>query len=208
MKLSNSNNDNNGIGKPEEKENDSCPFYRKNWFIILSLFFFAPLGIILMYRQKKWKKSSKIIAAVLSLLWFALVIFIDPPASYSDDYISDTQSPFISELSDTARETRYSQSESRYTHQDYSESSETESNQPVYSPLPDNTPSRRQPPTTEKETETEKPKIPTGEKYVLNTNTKVYHRPTCRYVEKIKPENYQASSSVPSEYRPCKVCNP
>lgn len=44
--------------------------------------------------------------------------------------------------------------------------------------------------------------------YVLNTNTKVYHTMNCRHVEKIKPEHYQESKTVPSDYKPCGTCHP
>lgn len=44
--------------------------------------------------------------------------------------------------------------------------------------------------------------------YVLNTNTKVYHTMSCRHVKNIKPENYQESKTVPSDYKPCGTCHP
>lgn len=49
--------------------------------------------------------------------------------------------------------------------------------------------------------------------YVLNTNTKKFHLPTCRYVNSIKDKNKAESTTTRSEliaqgYDPCKVCNP
>lgn len=44
--------------------------------------------------------------------------------------------------------------------------------------------------------------------YVLSTDTKKYHLPSCRHVKKIKPENYQESKTVPSDYSPCGTCHP
>lgn len=52
-----------------------------------------------------------------------------------------------------------------------------------------------------------------GTKYVLNTNTKKFHKSTCRYVKKIKPSNYKEYNGTREEviakgYDPCKVCSP
>lgn len=49
--------------------------------------------------------------------------------------------------------------------------------------------------------------------YVLNTNTKKFHYPTCRDVPKIAEKNYSTSndsreSIINSGYSPCKHCNP
>ena len=51
-----------------------------------------------------------------------------------------------------------------------------------------------------------------GVTYVLNTNTKKIHYPSCSSVEKIKPENYATtddySSAIAQGYVPCKRCEP
>ena len=49
--------------------------------------------------------------------------------------------------------------------------------------------------------------------YVLNTNTKKFHRETCSSVSQIKEENFQKVQMTreelePSGYSPCKNCNP
>lgn len=48
--------------------------------------------------------------------------------------------------------------------------------------------------------------------YVINTSTKKFHRPSCRYVPKIAPKNYKTVSTrqeaINEGYTPCKVCNP
>ena len=49
--------------------------------------------------------------------------------------------------------------------------------------------------------------------YVLNTNTKRFHIPTCSSVKDIKPKNYQESTLTREElidlgYKPCGRCNP
>lgn len=49
--------------------------------------------------------------------------------------------------------------------------------------------------------------------YVLNTNTKVFHKPSCRHADKIKAGNRkertdQRSSIINAGYKPCGVCSP
>ena len=51
-----------------------------------------------------------------------------------------------------------------------------------------------------------------GVTYVLNTNTKKIHYPSCDSVEKIKPKNYATTddynSAIAQGYVPCKRCEP
>ena len=49
--------------------------------------------------------------------------------------------------------------------------------------------------------------------FVLNTGTKKFHRPSCRYADKIQEDNRQEVTEARDEligkgYDPCKVCNP
>ena len=48
--------------------------YEKNWFIILMLVVFFPVGLFLMWKYSKWHKTVKII---ISVLFAAAVIFSD-----------------------------------------------------------------------------------------------------------------------------------
>jgi len=56
------------------------------------------------------------------------------------------------------------------------------------------------------------PSQTTAANYIGNSNTKVFHRPTCRYVSQIAPEHIVYFSTreeaISAGYRPCKVCNP
>ncbi len=49
-------------------------------------------------------------------------------------------------------------------------------------------------------------------KYVGSKNSNVYHYPTCKSAQKIKPENLvtfnSAKDAQEKGYRPCKVCKP
>lgn len=49
--------------------------------------------------------------------------------------------------------------------------------------------------------------------YVLNTNTRKFHKPTCRSVQDISPKNYLETSKpreqvISDGYKPCKNCEP
>lgn len=52
-----------------------------------------------------------------------------------------------------------------------------------------------------------------GTKYVLNTNSHKFHKPSCRHVKRIKPSNYKEFTGDRDEvirmgYVPCKTCYP
>jgi len=48
--------------------------------------------------------------------------------------------------------------------------------------------------------------------YVGNRRTGVFHRPGCRYVKMMNPENkvyfHSREEAIRKGYRPCKICNP
>lgn len=196
-----------------ENAESTLQFYTKNWFILIMLFFFAPLGIFLLWRRKKWSKTLKIILTALSLYWFLFVVFVNFPYA-PESGSSDTTDSFITEQTannETYTENTLSETQTESDTSEFYTETETETEKNSGSGSSGNNIQHTDsytPATTEKNTVPTTHPTPTGEKFVLNTNTKVYHRPTCRYVEKIKPENYLAASQVPANYRPCKVCNP
>ncbi|NLA43534.1 VanZ family protein [Candidatus Saccharibacteria bacterium] len=49
-------------------------FYQRNWFIWLSLILFAPLGIILLWTQKKYKLFPRIALSVIFLVFFIAIL--------------------------------------------------------------------------------------------------------------------------------------
>lgn len=49
-------------------------FYQKNWFIWLSLILFAPLGIILLWVQKKYKPASRVILTIIFSILFIIIV--------------------------------------------------------------------------------------------------------------------------------------
>ncbi|WP_196595204.1 hypothetical protein [Pectinatus frisingensis] len=64
------------ITLPEKNkaQNDGNKFYTKTWFIILILFFFAPIGIYLMWQYTNWDSKTKKIIAGISSIWFLITI--------------------------------------------------------------------------------------------------------------------------------------
>lgn len=56
------------------------------------------------------------------------------------------------------------------------------------------------------------PTAATAHTYVGSVNSNVYHYPSCRYAQKIKPDNQVWFENVKgardSGYEPCKVCKP
>lgn len=84
---------------------------------------------------------------------------------------------------------------------------------PTRTPKPTATPTPK-PTRTPKPTATPKPSNSSGSyDYVLNTNTMKFHRPTCRDVGRIKPENREnykgtRASLIAMGYSPCGHCHP
>lgn len=62
---------------------EKTPFYKKYWFIFLSLMFFFPLGVFLMWRYTPFKKSTKIVISLVFAIFFVLALTL--PDSDSDE---------------------------------------------------------------------------------------------------------------------------
>lgn len=67
-------------------------FYNKNWFIILSLIFIFPLGIFLMWKNKKWTRNIRIAVSILSVLFFFIAISSPDESRSTDDQQIESQS--------------------------------------------------------------------------------------------------------------------
>jgi predicted membrane channel-forming protein YqfA (hemolysin III family) len=53
--------------------------YEKTWFIILMLFLLAPVGIILLWREKKFNNIVRIILSILFGLVFLIAVMTCSP---------------------------------------------------------------------------------------------------------------------------------
>ena len=84
--------------------------------------------------------------------------------------------------------------------------------QPVTTiPVTSTQPVTTQPVTTPPEEQISEPQE--TEEYVLNTNTKKFHKPSCNSVSKMAEKNKQSFTGSREEliemgYQPCKLCNP
>lgn len=59
-------------------------FYQRNWFILLLLVFFFPVGLFLMWKYADWKKAIKIIVTVVVAIMFIYGV-VSPPATNTSD---------------------------------------------------------------------------------------------------------------------------
>lgn len=192
--------DPNGFGSGAQPDSKK-PFYKRMWFIILMLFIFAPVGIFLLWRYTKAHKFIKVVVSLIAFLWFIFWV-----AVFNTD-TTDVSPSDVPSGSDIAEEV-VSETDTAIIR------TEKETEKAIEQPATEK-PTNKQPATerdtspTAKPTESETVKPTQAEvTYVLNTSTKVYHRSSCYHVERIKPENYQESKTVPSDYTPCKVCHP
>lgn len=193
---------------PKEKK----PFYERLWFAILMLFVFAPAGVFLLWKYTKGYKAIKIIVSIVFLSWFLLFssAFIAAVNELDSEIPSDTQ----------AYEEAANENIPTITETETLTETETETETQTEKPTQPTTekPTNKQPATERTTTPAVKPTKPTEPTttkptqaeitYVLSTDTKKYHLPSCYHVKKIKPENYQESKTVPSGYSPCGTCHP
>lgn len=184
------------------------PFYQRTWFIVLSLIVFAPLGIFLTWKFTSWNQIVKGLVSAISGLWFLMwfLIFATPTSPNENVNLPNTTVPYSeSQLVEKAEK------ESATVPPTTAAATTTEATtrRETTTRRPETTTEKVTQKVTEKVTEKQTQKQPVAEqKYILNTNTKKYHKPSCRYVDKISPENYQEATSVPSGYDPCAVCHP
>ncbi|HDI6744083.1 TPA: calcium-binding protein, partial [Staphylococcus aureus] len=55
-------------------------WYKSTWFTVLTLIFFFPVGLFLMWKYMKWKRWVKILITVLIAI-IAIVNITNPPES-------------------------------------------------------------------------------------------------------------------------------
>lgn len=193
----------NGYGG-NAQHNGKKPFYMRIWFIILMLFFFAPVGIFLLWKYTNAHKFIKVIVSAIALFWF-VAMFIATRGNSTDVSSSDVPSGFeiIEEVVDETDSaiTQAEKETEKTTQQSATEKPTNKQPATERTTTPAVKPTKPTEPTTAKPTQAEIT-------YVLSTDTKKYHLPSCYHVKKIKPENYQESKTVPSGYSPCGTCHP
>lgn len=182
-----------------EMEAQKRPFYAQTWFMVLMLILFAPVGIFLLWRYSNRSNTARIAGTVLSALWFLIMMAVLIPGG------TESAAPAVASESPP-----YSQTAGRVQREESTTAepaTEVEATAARPTTPPETTTRRAAPPTTEKRTTTAPPQN-NGQTYILNTNTKKYHRKSCPYAARISPKNYATSATVPAGYSPCGHCNP
>lgn len=62
-------------------------FYQKNWFIILMLIIFFPVGLLLMWKFASWNKMTKWIITSLIAVIAAFSVFIESDESKTEEAV-------------------------------------------------------------------------------------------------------------------------
>ena len=77
--------------KVEKDVSTQKPFLQKSWLMWLFLFLFPPVGLVLLWKQKKFSKVKKVILTVLASIYFITPIIIiattTVPLFYSHDEV-------------------------------------------------------------------------------------------------------------------------
>ena len=187
--------------------NNSEPFYQKSWLILLLLVVFPPAGIFLLWKSSKWSRNLRISATVLSILWFSILLIsaFSSPSSPDQERAALESSAFQAAEPDQF----LPQTEPPLSTQEETDEPEATTAESTSRKAPEPT-ARKSPayPTTTEKKGADAPDRDTSQTYVLNTNTKKYHRPSCRDVKRIHPENYATSNTIPAGYSPCGHCHP
>lgn len=61
-------------------------FYFKKWFVILWLFLITPIGWLLLWKSPNFTSKGKKIAAIISAIWFAVLLLIPGPPTAESSY--------------------------------------------------------------------------------------------------------------------------
>ncbi len=185
------------------------PFYQRTGFIIAMLIVLPPLGIYLVLKQSHWDNRRRTAAVILSACWF-IVLLIASAIGTDDPETPEQTSPTA--LSSDSRSAEYGVDLPETTQPETQEEEPSAAEQPpTVEPGTEKAgaPSTTRSPSPARDTPADDPPgDDIGYTYVLNTNTKKYHRPSCRDVKRIKPENYATSSTIPPGYSPCGHCHP
>lgn len=206
----------------ERKAGERRRFYQRNWFLWLSLVFMPPLGLALLWIFHREKRpATKAILSVLFSLWFVLLVTPSKsaPAAPTLEALTPVQT--------AAAAPSPSPTPTLLPAPSPTPGPAAETAEPTPDPIPSETEplptsSMTEPPPGEEAEEEngkgseayeEPSRQDTAETYVLNKNTKKFHRPSCSSVKKIAAKNYATSSEsrdalIAKGYSACKICKP
>lgn len=200
--------------------NGKTPFYKKDWFLYLSLIILPLFGIAVMWHfRKDMNKSKKASLTLIFAIWFLLI----PLAGGNFDSGADGAKAVSPNIAIAAKTAPAVTSESQRTEM-------TTTELIVTSAIDTALETSAEEVTTSNKTESVKDSCETGsgeyssaqndderredsEHYVLNTNTKKFHHYYCSSVKTIHAENYEdfhgaREEAIARGYEPCGRCHP
>lgn len=97
----------------EEMNNGSSvektPFYKKNWFVILLIIFIPPAGLIMMWVNKQFRKTARIVLtvvlAIYSIIWLGALVSPKPAQTTQPEPTTQSQAQPSANVSATTAPT-------------------------------------------------------------------------------------------------------
>lgn len=204
------------------------PRKKRNIPLILLSIFLPFVAIAFLWLYSDWKdryslKFRKILTAVLGVYTVIMITAaatspsssssaIDSGAGYSISSLAPSESPeptVSPSPSPTASPTPEPTPKPTATPTPEPTEKPAATAEPTPEPTPETTPKPTKNPTPKP---TEKPPVSSQGRYVGSIDSDKYHRPSCRWVKKILPENEiwfdSAEDAEAQGYSPCGTCNP
>ncbi len=183
-------------------------FYKKTWFTVLMLLFLPPIGLILMWINKKnWNKIIKIIITVILGLWTVLMVAVmttPSDAETTPETEEATSQVQIGETTESDKEETSSNGiivEPVATTENVSETEKT-TVEDKEEKTEKNTEVTKKPTTTKKETTTQK--VTTTKKITTTQKPTTTKRPTTTTVNNVGQKVYRTQSGECYHYEnPC-----
>lgn len=88
---------------------EKTPFYKKNWFVILLIIFIPPAGLIMMWVNKQFGKTARIVLtivlAIYSIIWLTTLFTPKPTQTTQPEPTTQSQAQPSANVSATAAPT-------------------------------------------------------------------------------------------------------
>lgn len=88
---------------------EKTPFYKKNWFVILLIIFIPPAGLIMMWVNKQFGKTARIVLtvvlAIYSIIWLGALVSPKPAQTTQPEPTTQSQAQPSANVSATTAPT-------------------------------------------------------------------------------------------------------
>lgn len=88
---------------------EKTPFYKKNWFVILLIIFIPPAGLIMMWVNKQFGKTARIVLtvvlAIYSIIWLGALVSPKPAQTTQPEPTTQSQTQPSANVSATTAPT-------------------------------------------------------------------------------------------------------